>query len=259
MKNYNSIDIKGFIKRAKNTHGDIYDYSKTIYNGYHEKLKINCRTHGIFEQRAKHHISKSGCQKCRNLRLSKLFMTKWGDEEILFLKNNYPKLSIKKISNSLGKCTKVISDKLKELQIVRPKTVQVHKYIPNYLWYSLVKGSQSRNLLFEINTDQIWRLYIKQKKRCVLSGQSIKFSKIRGETTASIDRINSNLGYTIDNVQIVHKHINRLKMDWPEKDLYNMCDLISSYSKSKFIDYKVEWEDDHYNDTIFPVRTIRKN
>ena len=44
--------------------------------------------------------------------------------------------------------------------------------------------------------------------------------------TASLDRIDSNKGYTIDNVQWVHKDINKMKMDLEEDVFIDNCKLI---------------------------------
>lgn len=56
-----------FIKRAREVHGDKYDYSKTNYVGYKEKVYIICPIHGGFWQLAGNHINKAihrGCPKC---------------------------------------------------------------------------------------------------------------------------------------------------------------------------------------------------
>jgi very-short-patch-repair endonuclease len=58
------ITTEEFIKRAKEVHGDTYDYSETIYKDRHLKVKIICKTHGLFEQCAKSHIYGSGCREC---------------------------------------------------------------------------------------------------------------------------------------------------------------------------------------------------
>ena len=54
-----------FIKKAKLAHGDRYDYSKSEYNGTHEKICIICKKHGEFWQYASDHIRGAGCPKCR--------------------------------------------------------------------------------------------------------------------------------------------------------------------------------------------------
>ena len=57
-----------FIKKAKEVHGDKYDYSQSIYSGSHSKIKIICNKHGLFEQQATCHINrKNGCPKCASI------------------------------------------------------------------------------------------------------------------------------------------------------------------------------------------------
>jgi len=58
------ITTEEFIKRAKEIHGDKYDYSKTIYKNRRTKLIITCPKHGDFEQRPDAHLSGQGCPKC---------------------------------------------------------------------------------------------------------------------------------------------------------------------------------------------------
>ena len=53
-----------FIKRAKQVHGDKYDYSKTDYKGNSEKVCIICPEHGEFWQRADNHLKGFGCVQC---------------------------------------------------------------------------------------------------------------------------------------------------------------------------------------------------
>ena len=53
-----------FIKRAKEVHGDKYDYSKVQYVNNHTKICIICPEHGEFWQSPKNHLKGCGCQKC---------------------------------------------------------------------------------------------------------------------------------------------------------------------------------------------------
>lgn len=54
-----------FIADAKMVHGDIYDYSVTIYNGAARFVDIMCKEHGIFSQKANSHLNGFGCPKCK--------------------------------------------------------------------------------------------------------------------------------------------------------------------------------------------------
>ena len=55
-----------FIEKARDKHGDKYDYSKSKYTTQNEKVTIICPKHGEFTQIAKNHISGRGCRKCKN-------------------------------------------------------------------------------------------------------------------------------------------------------------------------------------------------
>jgi very-short-patch-repair endonuclease len=54
-----------FIKRAKEIHGDRYDYSLIDYKKSEEKIKIICHKHGIFEQTPHDHLCGRGCPHCK--------------------------------------------------------------------------------------------------------------------------------------------------------------------------------------------------
>ena len=55
---------EAFIKKAKEIHGDKYDYSLVNYINNYIKIKIICPKHGIFEQKPNHHLHNHGCAKC---------------------------------------------------------------------------------------------------------------------------------------------------------------------------------------------------
>ena len=89
---------------------------------------------------------------------------------------------------------------------------------------------------FEITIEEVWELFLDQDRRCALSGVPIKFITIgRGdkqrmkEQTASLDRIDSTKDYTLDNVQWVHKDVNRMKNIYDEEYFINMCVNIANY------------------------------
>ncbi len=53
-----------WIKRAKQTHGNRYDYSETVYVNIRTLINIRCRVHGVFEQRPFDHVNGHGCPLC---------------------------------------------------------------------------------------------------------------------------------------------------------------------------------------------------
>lgn len=62
-----------FIDEAHIIHNFKYDYTYSIYNNAHSKIKIICPIHGFFTQTPDAHINqKQGCPKCREAITSKL-------------------------------------------------------------------------------------------------------------------------------------------------------------------------------------------
>ncbi len=59
------LTTEEFVKRAKEVHGNKYDYSLVDYKNTHTKVKIICLKHGVFEQTFINHVSlKQNCPKC---------------------------------------------------------------------------------------------------------------------------------------------------------------------------------------------------
>jgi hypothetical protein len=67
-----SLDPEEYIAKAREVHGDRYDYSITEYERCDRPVDIICRKHGVFTiKKAARHIYKNGknkpptgCQKC---------------------------------------------------------------------------------------------------------------------------------------------------------------------------------------------------
>ncbi len=109
------------------------------------------------------------------------------------------------------------------------KTHKVNRNIPYIMFYSMKHGAMKRNLEFNINQEQIWDLFLKQDKKCAISGLELIINRnVRNckYSTASLDRIDSDRGYVIDNIQWVHKRINKLKSDFTEEEFFYWIDKI---------------------------------
>jgi hypothetical protein len=60
------LTTEKFIRRAKEKHGDKYDYNISIYINKRTKIKYICPIHGIIEQYPINHMKGHGCYKCHN-------------------------------------------------------------------------------------------------------------------------------------------------------------------------------------------------
>lgn len=105
-------------------------------------------------------------------------------------------------------------------------------------WNAMKYGAKDRKIPFKIKIHDAWNLFIKQDRRCALSGVEIKMSPRFGrnvdgwsEQTASLDRIDSSKPYTIDNVQWVHKRINFMKQAMQDEEFIYFCHQVSKYNK----------------------------
>lgn len=53
-----------WVERAREVHGDRYEYPAPGYRGTGYRVKIVCPEHGLFEQFAANHLQGRGCQRC---------------------------------------------------------------------------------------------------------------------------------------------------------------------------------------------------
>lgn len=107
--------------------------------------------------------------------------------------------------------------------------------------YSYFKrNAKKRNIMWDdaLTIEYLWDLYLLQNKKCALSGVPICFTEKRNggnikhfEMSASLDRIDSNLGYQINNIQWVHKDINLMKNNLDEQYFINLCKKIVNNTK----------------------------
>jgi hypothetical protein len=58
------LTTEEWVLRARKTHGDRYDYSRTDYDGDNVAVRIVCPEHGEFEQRPGNHLRGCGCIVC---------------------------------------------------------------------------------------------------------------------------------------------------------------------------------------------------
>lgn len=121
------------------------------------------------------------------------------------------------------------------------KEKQLNGYISAFRLRSIKQGAKKRNIYFDPKIDRkyLWKLFLKQDKKCTLSNLPIHFAETKKQelyhkgTTASLDRINSSKGYTENNIQWVHKDINKMKRNLNQKDFIQICKNIWSYNNEK--------------------------
>ena len=92
-------------------------------------------------------------------------------------------------------------------------------------------GAQLRGLQFEIAAEDVARWHAEQGGRCSVSGLEIGWQSVGSGHTASIDRIDSSLGYTPGNCQLVHKDINMMKQSFSQEYFVHLCQAVADKVK----------------------------
>jgi CRISPR/Cas system Type II protein with McrA/HNH and RuvC-like nuclease domain len=87
-----------------------------------------------------------------------------------------------------------------------------------------VSNAEKRNLNVEITHEYLNELFVKQNGKCAITGQLLTCNKSLCDI--SIDRIDSNKHYTIDNVQLVLDQANQRKGDLTNNELANWSNTI---------------------------------
>jgi len=65
------INTNEFVEKAKNVHGDKYDYTKVVYINNTTDIIIICPKHGEFIQKPNSHIDGCGCSLCNGSKCNK--------------------------------------------------------------------------------------------------------------------------------------------------------------------------------------------
>ena len=138
-----------------------------------------------------------------------------------YLRKSYAEKSLR-----LGKTCKKCSNR---------KTENSHRGMYNLIrlsWFDKSKiSAEVRGLVFDVSLEDIWFLYTAQEGRCALSGMPIGWAEVGPIHTASIDRIDSSMGYIKGNVQLLHKDVNFMKQQFSQEYFIEVCKAIADKVK----------------------------
>jgi hypothetical protein len=108
-----------------------------------------------------------------------------------------------------------------------------YKDIPGAFLKSYRRSSRiSEKKIIGFTIEDIYNIWILQNKKCKLTGLNIGWGDLDdNKNSASIDRIDSDKGYTLDNIQLVHKDVNLMKNKFDQQYFIDMCKLIVENQK----------------------------
>lgn len=146
-------------------------------------------------------------------------------------------LKSKKIQ-SCGKCLLQKGVEKRYLKHCQKKTYvggwAGYEEISGKLYKKIINGAKKRNLEFDISMPYLWNLFLKQNRKCALTGEPLYFNLPGVEAqNVSLDRIDSKQGYIEGNVQWVTKKINLCKQQFSNDGFIKMCESVVEYAKDK--------------------------
>ena len=87
--------------------------------------------------------------------------------------------------------------------------------------YGINRRTSKKGFECNINCEYLCKMYYEQDGLCAISGvdMDIDLYSGRNKNSLSIDRIDSNVGYVIGNIQLVCDFANRMKLDYSNENL----------------------------------------
>lgn len=163
----------------------------------------------------------------------------WSKKEEKIIKEYWPDIDkcLELLDRSRGSIwKKSLSLNLRELHFKQPsRVVQVHqKYwfkLPIAYFNKIKSNARGRNRVFRLTPDDILDKLYQQNGKCIYTGLNVSFYYEDGykksEVTASVDRINGDIGYTKKNIQIVHKDVNMMRGQLTEEKFIELCKKVA--------------------------------
>lgn len=154
-------------------------------------------------------------------------ITKMSEERISVAGENNPLVramkndpeKVKQLSSMRKKIWAEMSPEKKDAIFAKKRTGAGD--ISGEFWARVKGNAKSRGHNVGITVQQAWELFCTQNKCCALSGEQLSFDKLN--CTASLDRKDSSKHYTMDNIQWVHKTVNKIKNTLSDGELREWC------------------------------------
>lgn len=108
-----------------------------------------------------------------------------------------------------------------------------YKDLPGSKWKTILRQAKQRGIFVDVTIEQIWQRFVKQGRKCALSGEELFFDLPgkKSSGTASLDRVDYKKGYTTDNIQWVHKDVNMMKWKLTQNRFLQLCKKITQNSQ----------------------------
>ena len=109
----------------------------------------------------------------------------------------------------------------------------LHGEITERYWNEVKKSANKRGIPFLVEPKSTWEMFLKQNKRCALSGVMLDFVTFGYRGTASLDRIDSCVPYTPENVQWTTGPLNLMKGRNDQRYFIAECTKVALHHNSQ--------------------------
>lgn len=236
-----SYNLDIFLEKAKQVHGNKYDYSKVKYIAYNKPVTIICPIHGEFQQIPKTHYEGSGCPICGRIkanksesltlqdfinRSNKIHNNKYDYSKALYMSNN-TKLTI--ICPIHGEFQQKPANHM--IGQGCPKCVNKNQYA---LYEKLIKTFPELDILYEVNNKIVPWLGL-QRFDIYIPSLNIAIEYDGAQHYIPIEHFGGELGLkqTQERDKLKEQKCKenkcklfRLKYNYTDDDYNNMCLLI---------------------------------
>jgi len=113
-----------------------------------------------------------------------------------------------------------------------------YEEISGSMYSKIMVGAARRGLDFKVDAKYLWELFIKQNRKCALTGLDliIQSPSRRNKTiNASLDRIDSSKGYIEGNLQWLHKDVNMMKNCFDQDYFIKVCKLVGNHAQTSTV------------------------
>ena len=115
------------------------------------------------------------------------------------------------------------------------RTGKIYKNTFTFNWYNRFKNGSKLRLdpngkhKWELSMEDVYQVIKRQKGKCFYTGEKLDFQVFgeQGDITASIDRVNSDVNYTKENICICLKEINLMKGSMDIQRFLVLCEKIA--------------------------------
>jgi hypothetical protein len=108
--------------------------------------------------------------------------------------------------------------------------------IPSWVWHNILARCKTAGEECAVTPQYLFGVLKDQNWKCALTGVEIGFApcnRLKNQTTASVDRIDSSKGYVEGNIWWVHKRINSMKNDYSVDEFVEWCKMVVEHSQQE--------------------------